>query len=73
MELKQDQIVNFLKNYGFVYRSSEIYNGLANSWDYGPLGALLKNNIKQLLLKHFLFSQPDMKLLDSSIILNPLV
>ncbi|AFP75973.1 glycyl-tRNA synthetase [Mycoplasmoides gallisepticum CA06_2006.052-5-2P] len=73
MELKQDQIVNFLKNYGFVYQSSEIYNGLANSWDYGPLGALLKNNIKQLLLKHFVFSQPDMKLLDSSIILNPLV
>ncbi|QMT98230.1 glycine--tRNA ligase [Mycoplasma tullyi] len=71
MELKQDQIVNFLKNYGFVYQSSEIYNGLANSWDYGPLGALLKNNIKQLLLKHFVFSQPDMKLLDSSIILNP--
>ncbi|WP_027121897.1 glycine--tRNA ligase [[Mycoplasma] imitans] len=73
MDLKQDQIVNFLKNYGFVYQSSEIYNGLANSWDYGPLGALLKNNIKQLLLKHFVFCQPDMKLLDSSIILNPLV
>ncbi|MDC4163645.1 glycine--tRNA ligase [Mycoplasma bradburyae] len=71
MSLTQEQIVNFLKNYGFVYQSSEIYNGLANSWDYGPLGALLKNNIKQMLLKHFVFSQPDMKLLDSSIILNP--
>ncbi|QZX48836.1 glycine--tRNA ligase [Mycoplasma sp. E35C] len=71
MDLTQEQIVNYLKNYGFVYQSSEIYNGLANSWDYGPLGALLKNNLKQMLLKHFVFSQPDMKMLDTSIILNP--
>lgn len=71
MKHSQDTIINYLKNYGFVYASSEIYNGLANSWDYGPLGSLLKNNLKQELLKHFVFSKPNMVLVDSSIILNP--
>ena len=71
MKHTQDTIINYLKNYGFVYASSEIYNGLANSWDYGPLGSLLKNNLKQELLKHFVFSKPNMVLVDSSIILNP--
>jgi glycyl-tRNA synthetase len=46
--LSQDQIVNFMKNYGFVFSNSEIYGGLANAWDYGPLGTSLKNNIKKL-------------------------
>jgi glycyl-tRNA synthetase len=44
----QEQIVNFLKNYGFVFANSEIYGGLANAWDYGPLGTTLKRNIKNL-------------------------
>jgi len=47
-KLTQDEIVNHLKNYGFVFPNSEIYNGLANAWDYGPLGVLLKQNIKNL-------------------------
>ena len=47
MKFKQDEIINHLKNYGFVFNSSEIYNGLSNAWDYGPLGVLLKNNIKK--------------------------
>jgi glycyl-tRNA synthetase len=46
--LTQEQIVNFLKNYGFVFSNSEIYGGLANAWDYGPLGVLLKRNIKNI-------------------------
>ena len=43
-----EKIVNHAKVYGFVYPGSEIYGGLANSWDYGPLGVSLKNNIKNL-------------------------
>lgn len=73
MKLTQDQIVNYLKNYGFVFASSEIYNGLANSWDYGPLGVLLKRNIKQLWWNEFVIKQPNVVGLDSSIILNPTV
>ncbi|WP_033159768.1 glycine--tRNA ligase [Mycoplasmoides alvi] len=70
MEKNQETIVNYLKKHGFVYQNSEIYNGLSNAWDYGPLGAILKNNLKQLLIKHFVFSEPNMTFLDSSIILN---
>jgi glycyl-tRNA synthetase len=47
-KLNQETIVNYLKNYGFTFANSEIYGGLANAWDYGPLGVALKNNIKQL-------------------------
>ncbi|MDE6289744.1 MAG: glycine--tRNA ligase, partial [Ureaplasma sp.] len=73
MKFKQDEIINHLKNYGFVFNSSEIYNGLSNAWDYGPLGVLLKNNIKQKWWKEFVTKTTDMVGLDSSIILNPLV
>ena len=44
-----DKIVALCKNRGFVYPGSEIYGGLANTWDYGPLGVALKNNIKNLM------------------------
>ena len=43
-----DKLVNHAKTSGFVYQGSEIYDGLANTWDYGPLGVEMKNNIKQL-------------------------
>ena len=69
--IKQDEIVNFLKKYGFVFPSSEIYNGLANAWDYGPLGVLLKNNLKSLWWKYFITSKANMVGLDSAIFLNP--
>lgn len=69
-KLDQTTIVNFLKNYGFVFPCSEIYGGLANAWDYGPLGVALKNNIKNLWWKHFVTTQPNIVGLDSSIILN---
>jgi len=45
---KMDKIVSLCKRRGFVYPGSDIYGGLANSWDYGPLGVELKNNIKAL-------------------------
>lgn len=68
-----DKIVNLAKRRGFVYPSSEIYGGLANAWDYGPLGVELKNNIKKLWWHFFVTSRRDMVGLDSSIILNPKV
>ena len=45
-ELTLEELVSYCKTYGFVFQGSEIYGGLANSWDFGPLGVLLKNNIK---------------------------
>lgn len=69
----QEEIVNHLKTYGFVFQSSEIYGGLSNSWDMGPLGAMIKNNLKNLFINYFVHSQPNMCLIDSNIILNPLV
>ena len=49
-ELTMDKLVALAKNRGFVFPGSEIYGGLANSWDYGPLGSELKKNIKEQLL-----------------------
>ncbi len=64
------EIVSFLRDKGFVYAGSEIYGGLANSWDYGPLGSMLKNNIKKVWSKHFIYEKINNFELDSSIILN---
>ncbi len=72
-EFEQIDIVNYLKNYGFVYANSEIYNGLANAWDYGPLGSLLKKNIKDLWWSKFITKRANMVSLDSSIIYNSTV
>lgn len=66
-------IVNLSQARWFVYAWSEIYWGLANSWDYGPYGSLLKENIKNLWIKEFVQKKDDMMLLDSSILLNPKV
>lgn len=64
-------LVTFAKAKGFVYQGSEIYGGLANSWDYGPLGILLKENIKNLWIKTFVQKRKDMVLLDAAILMNP--
>ncbi len=66
-----ETLINYAKQYGFVYQGSEIYGGLANTWDYGPLGTELKNNIKQLFWKRFVQESPYNEGLDSSILLNP--
>ena len=66
-----DTIVALAKGRGFVYPGSEIYGGLANSWDYGPLGIELKNNIKRAWLKKFVQECPYNVGLDSAILMNP--
>ena len=53
-----DMIVNLCKNRGYVFPGSEIYGGLANSWDYGPLGVEFKNNVKKAWLKKFVQESP---------------
>ncbi|MCI5745494.1 MAG: glycine--tRNA ligase [Erysipelotrichaceae bacterium] len=68
-----DKIVNHAKVQGFVYPGSEIYGGLANSWDFGPLGVEMKNNIKKAWWKRFVSECKYNVGLDSSIILNPKV
>ncbi|MEG1353988.1 MAG: glycine--tRNA ligase [Malacoplasma sp.] len=73
VKVTQEVILNHLKNYGFVFQNSEIYGGLANAWDFGPLGAILKNNLKQLWINSFVTSSSNMHLIDTNIILNPSV
>ncbi len=68
---QMETIVTLAKGRGFVYAGSEIYGGLANSWDYGPLGVELKNNIKKAWWKKFVQECPYNVGLDSAIIMNP--
>ena len=72
-EKTMDQIVALCKNRGFVYAGSEIYGGLANTWDYGPLGVELKNNVKKAWWKKFVQESPYNVGLDSAILMNPQV
>ena len=66
-----DKIVALCKSRGYVYPGSEIYGGLANTWDYGPLGNELKNNIKNAWRKKFIQEQPNIVGLDAAILMNP--
>lgn len=66
-----DKIVALCKGRGFVYSGSEIYGGLANTWDYGPLGVELKNNVKRAWWKKFVQESPYNVGLDSAILMNP--
>ncbi len=70
-ELTMEKLVALAKGRGFVYAGSEIYGGLSNSWDYGPLGVEMKNNIKQAWFKKFVKQNPYNVGLDSAIIMNP--
>ena len=70
-EKTMDKIVALSKNRGFVFPGSEIYGGLANTWDYGPLGAELKNNIKRAWWKKFVQQNPYNVGRDAAILLNP--
>ncbi|HJL55655.1 MAG TPA: glycine--tRNA ligase, partial [Candidatus Paceibacterota bacterium] len=69
-ETTMEKIVSLAKRRGFVYQGSEIYGGLAGTWDYGPLGVALKNNIKNLWWKKFVGEREDMYGLDSAILMN---
>ena len=70
-KITMDEMVNFCKQYGFIFQGSEIYGGLANTWDYGPLGAELKSNVKKAWLKKFVQEDPNNVGLDSAILMNP--
>ena len=70
-EKSMDKIVDLCKSRGFVYAGSEIYGGLANTWDYGPLGVELKNNIKRAWWQKFVQECPYNVGLDSAILMNP--
>ena len=70
-EKTMEKLVALCKNRGFVYPGSEIYGGLANTWDYGPLGVELKNNIKKAWLKKFVQENQYNVGLDSAILMNP--
>ncbi len=70
-EKTMDKLVALCKGRGFVYAGSEIYGGLANTWDYGPLGAELKNNIKRAWWKKFIQENPYNVGLDAAILMNP--
>ncbi|HUD03604.1 MAG TPA: glycine--tRNA ligase [Patescibacteria group bacterium] len=68
-----EEIVSLAKRRGFIYQGSEIYGGLAGTWDYGPLGAVLKRNIVNEWLKYFVDGWDDMYQIDSAILMNPAV
>ena len=70
-KLTMEKIVNYSKQYGFVFQGSEIYGGLANSWDYGPLGRELKENIKKAWWQRFIQEERNSYGLDAAIIMNP--
>jgi glycyl-tRNA synthetase len=72
-DLTLETIVTLAKHRGFVFPGSEIYGGLANSWDYGPLGVLLKNNIRDAWWKFFVQERDDIVGLDAAILMNPKV
>lgn len=68
-----EKIVSLCKRRGFIFPGSEIYGGLANSWDYGPVGAELKNNIKKLWWNKFVHQRRDVVGIDAALIMNPKV
>lgn len=65
-----EKIASLAKRRGFVFPGSEIYGGLAGTWDYGPLGTILKNNVKNAWLRRFVQERSDMYLVDSAILMN---
>ena len=70
-KLTMEKMVNYCKQYGFIFQGSEIYGGLSNSWDYGPLGRELKENIKRAWWKKFIQEEKNSYGLDAAIIMNP--
>ncbi|HRR90326.1 MAG TPA: glycine--tRNA ligase, partial [Eubacteriales bacterium] len=72
-QVTMDKLIALCKNRGFIFAGSEIYGGLANTWDYGPLGVLLKNNVKQAWWKKFVLENPLNVGVDCAILMNPTV
>lgn len=71
--MTMEKMVNLCKQYGFIFQGSEIYGGLANTWDYGPLGARLKNNIKDAWRKRFIQERKNSYEIDADILMHPRV
>lgn len=72
-KLTMEKIVNLCKNRGFVYPGSDIYGGFANTWDFGPVGVELKNNVKRSWWKRFVQESPNTYGVDAAILMNPKV
>lgn len=72
-KLTMEKIVNLCKNRGFVYPGSDIYGGFANTWDFGPVGVELKNNVKHSWWKRFVQESPNTYGVDAAILMNPRV
>ena len=72
-KLTMEKLVSVCKQYGFIFQGSEIYGGLANTWDYGPLGVELKNNLKKAWWKKFIQESKHSYGVDAAILMNPRV
>lgn len=72
-QMTMEKLVTYCKQYGFIFQGSEIYGGLANTWDYGPLGSRLKNNIKDAWRKRFIQERKNSYEVDADILMNPRV
>ena len=72
-KISLEELTSLAKRRGFVFQGSEIYGGLAGTWDYGPLGVLLKNNLRELWWRHFVSERDDVYGLDTAILMNPKV
>lgn len=72
-KLSMEQIVSYCNQYGFIFQGSEIYGGLANTWDYGPLGSRLKNTIKDAWRYYFIQTRDNSYEMDADILMNPTV
>src|SRR3989304_4099738 len=73
LKVRMEEIESLCKRRGFIFPGSEPYGGLANSWDYGPLGVELKNNIKALWWKRFVHERDDIVGIDAALIMSPRV
>ena len=72
-KITMEEITNFCKQYGYIFRGSEIYGGLANTWDYGPLGSKIKNNLKDTWRKKFIQKRKNAYEIDADILMHPKV
>jgi len=72
-KFSMEEIVAYCNQYGFIFQGSEIYGGLANTWDYGPLGTRLKNNLKDAWRYYFIQNRDNSYEIDSDILMNPTV
>ena len=71
MTVEMDKIVSLCKRRGIIFQNSEIYGGIGNTWDYGPLGVEIKRNVKEAWWKRVVYERDDMEGLDAAILMNP--